>query len=207
MAITNYTELQTAIANWSERSDLSARIPEFIALAEARINRKLRLRMMETSTTLTTIADVSTVSLPSDFIEARTLYIDGSTKRDLEQKSFEQLTQLRAGSQSGKPYIYTISGDSVHLAPTPDSAYSVIIHYYKRIDPLSSVSTNSLLQDHPGVYLFGALFELYHYLMDDQMAKQMMERFEYDLDDVKVYDQASRNSGGKMVARTATGNP
>lgn len=34
MAISNYTELQTAVANWLDRDDLSARIPEFIGLCE-----------------------------------------------------------------------------------------------------------------------------------------------------------------------------
>ena len=48
MAISTYTELQTAVANWLDRDDLTARIPEFIALTEARFNRLLRVRSMET---------------------------------------------------------------------------------------------------------------------------------------------------------------
>ena len=47
MAISNYTELNTAVANWLDRDDLTDRIPEFIALAEARFNRLLRIRAME----------------------------------------------------------------------------------------------------------------------------------------------------------------
>ena len=41
MAISTYTELQTAVANWLDRDDMSARIPEFISLTEARFNRIL----------------------------------------------------------------------------------------------------------------------------------------------------------------------
>ena len=48
MAISTYVELQTAVANWLDRDDMSARIPEFIALTEARFNRILRIRAMET---------------------------------------------------------------------------------------------------------------------------------------------------------------
>ena len=40
MAITTYAELKTAIANFLARSDLTDRIPEFIALAEARMSRE-----------------------------------------------------------------------------------------------------------------------------------------------------------------------
>ena len=39
MALGTFTELKDAIADWLDRSDLTARIPDFIALAEARINR------------------------------------------------------------------------------------------------------------------------------------------------------------------------
>ena len=49
MAITNYTELQSALADYLIRSDLTARIPDFIALCEGRLNRTLRVRDMETS--------------------------------------------------------------------------------------------------------------------------------------------------------------
>jgi hypothetical protein len=39
MAINNYTELVAAIAEWLARDDLTARIPDFVTLAEAKINR------------------------------------------------------------------------------------------------------------------------------------------------------------------------
>ena len=41
MAISTFAELSTAAANWLDRSDLTDRIPEFIALAEARFNREI----------------------------------------------------------------------------------------------------------------------------------------------------------------------
>ena len=46
MAIGTYAELQTAVANWLDRGDLTERIKEFIGLAEARMNRVLRLQLM-----------------------------------------------------------------------------------------------------------------------------------------------------------------
>jgi hypothetical protein len=42
MAISTYTELQAAIPNWlGGRADLTLRIPEFITLCEAKLNRTL----------------------------------------------------------------------------------------------------------------------------------------------------------------------
>ncbi len=47
MSISTYAELQTAVGNWLNRADLTARIPEFIELFEARVKRDLRVRQME----------------------------------------------------------------------------------------------------------------------------------------------------------------
>jgi hypothetical protein len=52
MAIGQFSELKTAIANWLERGDLTSRIPEFVQLAEDRIGRELRVRAMEASTNI-----------------------------------------------------------------------------------------------------------------------------------------------------------
>ena len=43
-AFTSYANLQTNIADYLARSDLTAKIPMFISLAEKRLNRDLRLR-------------------------------------------------------------------------------------------------------------------------------------------------------------------
>ena len=53
MALTTYTELKASIADWLNRSDLTAAIADFISLAEAQIERTLRTRQMLTRTTLT----------------------------------------------------------------------------------------------------------------------------------------------------------
>ena len=68
MAIGTYAELQTAVANWLDRDDLSLRIPEFIALAEARMNRILRLRLMESTYTASTVATQRNLALPTGYI-------------------------------------------------------------------------------------------------------------------------------------------
>jgi hypothetical protein len=49
MSITTYSELQQAIADWLERADLAARIPDFIALFEATANRLSRMRFSRRS--------------------------------------------------------------------------------------------------------------------------------------------------------------
>ena len=67
MAITTYSELKTAVANWLNRDDLTSNIPEFIALAEAAINDQVRHWRMEkrAETTL----DAQFIGPPSDWLE------------------------------------------------------------------------------------------------------------------------------------------
>src|ERR1044072_317852 len=53
MPLDTYANLCATVARWLERSDLSADIPDFIALAEAKINDRLRVFQMESTATLT----------------------------------------------------------------------------------------------------------------------------------------------------------
>ena len=48
MALTTYTELKASLANWLNRSDLTTEIADdFIKLAEADFNSKLRVRVYD----------------------------------------------------------------------------------------------------------------------------------------------------------------
>ncbi len=76
MAIGTYAELKTAVANWLDRDDLTDRIPEFIALAEARMNRVLRLRMMEGKYTASTVGSQRNYNLPAGYIQMRNFQIN-----------------------------------------------------------------------------------------------------------------------------------
>mgnify|MGYP003316438676 CR=1 FL=1 len=52
MALANYTDLKTSIADWLNRADLDGKIPDFIALAESTLNDILRSADMVTSATV-----------------------------------------------------------------------------------------------------------------------------------------------------------
>ena len=76
MAIGTFAQLKTAAANWLDRSDLTDRIPEFISLAEARFNRLLRIRDMETvSTAISTSAGTREYSLPTGFVQMKEFHL------------------------------------------------------------------------------------------------------------------------------------
>ena len=75
MSIGTYAELQTAVANWLDRGDLTDRIQEFIDLTEARMNRVLRLQLMVNVDTTTLggaaalVAGTRDYALPSGYLQ------------------------------------------------------------------------------------------------------------------------------------------
>jgi hypothetical protein len=176
VSITTYTELQTAVTEYLARDQdttLIARIPTFIQLAEAKFNRSLFVRQMEQRSTAV-VDTVSTepefISLPSDFQSMRRVRLSSVTgKPCLEFKSGTQMDEFRFGTSNvtGQPRYFTIFGDEIELAPTPDDDYTIEMVYRKNVPALADNDPNWLLTLAPDLYLYGALLESAPYIKED----------------------------------------
>src|SRR5688500_17882186 len=111
MANGTYTELQTAVENFLDRSDLDSRIPEFISLCEETLNRRLRIRAMETRAT-TTVAE-EYIALPSDFLEMRNFQLNTNPKQTLRLVTPEYIDTFWAGSTTGLPKVFSFIGGEI----------------------------------------------------------------------------------------------
>ena len=200
MAISTYSELQTAAANWLDRSDLSDRIPEFIALAEARFNRILRIRDMETvSTAISTSAGTREYSLPTGFVQMKEFHLTTDPLTPLAYITPEMMTRIWAGSGQGKPEVFTIIADNVRLGPSPDVVYTTSMLYYKTFTALSdSATTNDMLTNNPDVYLYGTLLEAEPFIMNDQRVQLWATAFKQAIDDIQFQDNKDRHSGSEL---------
>ena len=213
MAINTYATLQTAVANWLDRSDLTDRIPEFISLSEARMNRTLRLSMMLNvdETTLggaaTLVAGTRDYDLPSGYLQMVDFHLRTSPITTLSYLTPENMNRMWAGSQGGKPLAYTIFADNstgtpikkVRLGPSPASAYDYSIMFYKKIDALSdSNTTEQMLTDNPDIYLYGALLEAEPFLMNDQRVQLWATAFQESVRALQEQDNKDRHSGSAM---------
>jgi hypothetical protein len=180
MAISTYAELVTAVTEWLARdqdSTLIARIPDFIVLCEAKLNRTLHHPSMETRSTAsvdTTDSEPEFISLPSDFQTMRRVRLSSVTgKPRLEYMAQSQLEDYRYSidNVSDQPIYYTIIGDELELAPTPGEDYTLEMVYRANIPSLnSSNTTNWLLSLAPDVYLYGVLLEATPYMREDERA-------------------------------------
>jgi hypothetical protein len=198
MAITTYTELQTAVANWLDRTDLAARVPEFIALAEAQMNRRLRVRQMVTRAEAALAGEFT--DAPVDMLEPIQLALELSESdvRLLQYLAPERLLAEKAGGAgAGEPELYSVVGGSLRLLPAPAAAYMGELTYYARIPALVSNATNWLLSANPDAYLYGALVQAAPYLAEDERVVTWGTMFQAALADIQI---ANRVAGGK--ART-----
>ena len=200
MAISTFAELKTATANWLDRSDLTDRIPEFIALAEARFNRNLRIRDMETvSTAISTAAGTREYSLPTGFVQMKEFHLTTDPLTPLAYITPEMMSRIWAGSTKDKPEVFTIIADKVRLGPNPDAVYTTSMLYYKTFTALSASNTTSeMLTNNPDVYLYGTLLEAEPFIMNDQRVPLWLAAFEKAVNDIQNQDNRGRHSGSAM---------
>ena len=164
MAISNYTELKAAVANWLERDDLTDRIPEFISLGEALISRRLRVRDMEASVTITPSTSVRYVALPAGYMELISFTDDLGDP--LTAVDSETLENIAYGQSASRPSYYRISS-RIDFDAVADATYNFKFNYRKRLD-IAADATNSVLTKHPDCYLYSALLQSAPFIMDDE---------------------------------------
>lgn len=167
MALDTYANLQTSIADFLNRDDLTSAIPDFITLAEAQLQRDLRHWRMEKRATATIDARFSAV--PSDYLSV--IRIQPATdKTALRLVDADRMQRLRAqdANTAGRPRYFAVIGGEFEFYPTPDESYTAELLYHRTIPALSdSNTTNWLLDLAPDAYLYGALLQSAPYLQED----------------------------------------
>lgn len=208
MAITTYSELKTAVQNWAARSDsaFTSRLDEFIDLCEDRIHygsgregdqyysEPIRIRGMTTTGDLTISSQ--TVAQPTGFLEMIRIYLNSDPKNDLDYMPPDRFwaSSINTGSTTGKPRCYTIEGTNFVFGPSPDSSYTGKLLYYKKLDALSdSATTNWMITNSPGVYLYGSLLEYALWEHDDQAASKYAALFSGRVNSLVAQDHRSKH--------------
>ena len=206
MAISNYSELTTAVANWLDRDDLTLRIPEFIALAEAKFNRTLRLRSMEAKYTADTIAGQRNLALPTGYIQMRNFQVNSNPLTTLSYVTPEIYDRLWGGSTSGIPKFYTILANEVSLGPIPASVMEVEMLFYKNFTNLSSVvATNWLITNAPDAYLYGAMMQAEPFIMNDERVALWGASLNNAIQELQEQDNKDRHSGSALRIMNTSG--
>jgi len=211
MALTTYSGLKTALANWLNRTDLTSEIADdFIKLAESDFNAKLRIRQMEQIDSIT--IDSETETVPTGFIGVRSFYIlASSTKYVLEYITPHNMFEIKAGSTTARPRVYTIESynevETLRFGPAPDTSYTGYLSYYKSFGALSDTNTtNYILNNHPGIYLYGSLYHAANFLggIDPNQVQQWLQMYIAAMERCENNDKQDSYGGAPVQQRTDT---
>lgn len=204
MSLQTYVDLKSAAALWLNRADLTAYIPDFIRLAEQRINYggsdpfhsvPLRIPAMQAQATGTITSGA--ISFPTRFLEPiRIAGSSGGVTWSLGYISPDGYSEKSASS--GLPTVYTVLNNTIQTAGTGAASY--VLDYYQAFSSLTvDTDTNWLLENAPGVYLYGALIESAPFLGDSPLLTQWHAMF---TSAIAAVNRATKyQAAGSLVAR------
>lgn len=197
---TTWTMLKTSLGNWTNRTDLdTTEIPEAIALAERRFQRVVLMPEREVSYTATVTTQAT--ALPTDLWGIVSVFADATTDIVLEKLTASDLRTKYPTAATGTPMHYAIEGENILIGPIPSSS-TIRLAYIQTIPTLGAgQATNWLLTDHPDLYLWASLHELYMLLLDQERATLYEAKTQQVLDEMmRAYTR--RKSGGPLRAGT-----
>lgn len=199
MALDNYTDIIAAPANWSGRVDLTSRIPEFLELVEAKMNRKLRTKDMETKATFSITGEY--VAQPTGFGGVISWYLSTNPRRKLELMPPDLQTNLYK-SDSGIPSYYAIEGANFKFAPIPNGTYSSVLTYFLQVPALTvGAPTNWLLTANPDAYLYGLNAEACAFARDFAGAQGWLDMMYRVIEEIVAISREDKWGGNAMAVR------
>lgn len=199
--VTDYATLQTAMAGWLKRDDLTDSIPVFIQMYEAQLNRELLLmepvhKALEQTATGTLSS--STLALPTGYTSTKRLKLtDSGRVHTLNYKPASEMVY----DGSGIPRFYTTIGDNLEIGAPADGSYTYEWIYTANIASISAGS-NWIIENAPDMYLYGALLHSAPYLKNDARLATWATIYSTIKDQVEQANLKNRISGSPLQIRS-----
>ena len=206
--IAGYTSLQTAITDYLARSDLSTFVPNFIQNWEERFYRQPRNFGHWMATGSFNIAFTSTATVPTDFLAARSFYLNGQSQKPLVVSSVEQiLLKYPRSAASGPPKWIARDGPNFIFGPVPSGTYTLNGTYYAKPTLLRNFAADAaahyLIVNAPDMVLYGALLEAEAFLKNDDRIALWSTAHQQAQADYRDLIRAQNFSGGAMQTLVA----
>jgi len=191
----NYSELVTAVSDYTENTFPTTQMNTFIQQAEQRIYNSVQIPPLRKNVTGTTTLGNTYLSTPSDFLAAYEIaVIDPTTSEytyllNKDVSFIREAYPINTAAKRGKPKYYAIFGPTVTssvistelsfiLGPTPDVSYSVEFHYYYYPESIVTASTTWLGDNFDSALFNGTMLEAITYMKGEQdMVKLYNDRY------------------------------
>ena len=206
-----YAQLKQAIQDYTENDETTfvANLPIFIRAAEERILKTVQLNLFRKNVSASFTASNQYLATPSDFLSPFSLsYVDDSSnKQFLLFKDVNFIQEFNPNSSTeGSPRFYAVFDvNNFVIGPTPDSAYSVELHYFYRPASLTSGSedgTTWLSENASVSLLYGSLIEAYTFMKgENDLIQNYTQRFVEGINSLKLLGEAEETTQEYQVGR------
>tara|TARA_R110002126_G_scaffold15058_1_gene62124 strand:+ start:79 stop:729 length:651 start_codon:yes stop_codon:yes gene_type:complete len=182
-----YTNLKTAIQDYLESTESTfvTNLPTFITTTEERILKNVQLDNFRKNQVGNLTALGTYLECPTDYLSPFSLaVIDSSSNYNyllLKQVSFIRDFTPNASTTGLPKYYAEFDENTFIVAPTPDSAYEVELHYYHRPASLTTTTgseTTWLSENAPNAMLYGSLVEACTYLKNYEVIPTYEQKFQ-----------------------------
>ena len=200
--------LKTAIQDYTDNSETSfvTHLPDFIKAAEEKIFKGVDLDIFRKNVTSSFTTSDQFLSVPNDYLASFSLQITTSGSESfLLKKDVNYLREYTpASSTTGLPKYYSRFDENHFIvAPTPNSAYTVELHYYYRPASLTAGAdsgTTWLSTNAPFALLYGSLLEAYYYMKGEaDVIAQYEKNYVFYIQRLKDLGEARENTDGYRV--------
>lgn len=178
LAFDDYDSLSAFIQDWMNRNDLEGSVESMVALTEARMRRELQPLFSETSASVTASSGVA--ALPSDCDTVRSVFYGSLPLREVSPDAGRDYVE------GDSPAAYSLEAGGIYLWPANDVTVTVL--YQPKLQRLSSAApTNTLLDEHPDLYFYGAMMFAEGYVANDPRAALFKQLWDEALDSAKRF--------------------
>ena len=206
-----YAELKQAIQDYTENDETTfvSNLPIFIRQAEERILKNVQLNLFRKNVSGTMTASNKYLAAPSDFLAPFSLsFVDSTGDHQFllfKDVDFVQTFNPNA-SVTGSPRFYAVFDvDNFILGPTPNSGYSVELHYFYRPSSLTAGSdsgTTWISENAELALLYGSLIEAYTFMKGEQdLTANYEKRFVEAIAGLKQFGEAKEVTDEYRVGR------
>jgi len=189
-----YTTLKTAIQDYLDSTETSfvTNLPTFITTTEERIFKNVQLDDFRKNQVGNFTASGPYLECPTDYLAPFSMaVIDSSSNYSyllLKQVSFIRDYSPNASTTGLPKYYAEFDNNTFMVAPAPDSAYEVELHYYYRPASLTTTTgseTTWLSENAPNAMLYGSLVEACTYLKNYEAIPVYESKFQEALLGIK----------------------
>jgi hypothetical protein len=205
--VTSYSTLLASVANNLARSDLTADIPGFVQNFEERFLRQPRNfgKWMEASLNVTITAGVAAV--PTDYLAARILYLNGQSQAPLKPMSLEALyIAYPRTSAGGTPKWFARDVGNFVFGPAASGGTLNGTYYAKPVvlrTFASDAAAHYLIVNAPDLLLYGALLDAQPFLKNESRIPVWAEFYRKAEADYRDLMKAQNISGGALQTLVA----